>query len=307
MQEYLLSPSTTVSATQGFINSSVFDSTSPTNSSVFDSRVSRLSSVSDSTSSTNSALSATPPNKNPEIHLDEKEKTINTSEIQKNTIESKTLVYYSFYVTFVFLTTTATVVFIEAMRTKNPLIRHLFNLETAISIIASFFYYSFITKLDESRKLNIPINWAEFTLMRYIDWSITTPFMLLSLALFLSINIKIALKFNIFVTIIILNYIMLLFGFLGEIGTIPRITSFIIGFIALFTMISIFYLNFIKPKYNLANIILFSIYFLTWLFYGIVYLFSEEYKNIAMNILDLISKCFIGIGMWVYFTNIVKL
>ena len=41
------------------------------------------------------------------------------------------------------------------------------------------------------------------------------------------------------------------------------------------------------------------------LLYGVVYLFDEEYKNIITNILDLITKCLVGLGLWIYYTNII--
>ena len=31
---------------------------------------------------------------------------------------------------------------------------------------------------------------------------------------------------------------------------------------------------------------------------------KEEYKNIIMNVLDCVAKCFIGLGLWVYYTKI---
>jgi hypothetical protein len=33
---------------------------------------------------------------------------------------------------------------------------------------------------------------------------------------------------------------------------------------------------------------------------------GEEYKNIMMNILDLTSKCLIGLSLWAYYTKIIK-
>ena len=68
----------------------------------------------------------------------------------------------SFYLTFVFLTTTATITFIEAMRTKDETIRHILNLETVISVIAAFFYNVFITEIKETRENNKEIDWEEF-------------------------------------------------------------------------------------------------------------------------------------------------
>jgi hypothetical protein len=44
-----------------------------------------------------------------------------------------------------------------------------------------------------------------------------------------------------------------------------------------------------------------------WSLYGLVYLLGDVYKNIAFNLLDLIAKCFIGIGLWAYFAKIIVL
>ena len=45
----------------------------------------------------------------------------------------------TFYITYVFLLTTATITFIEAMRTNNAKIRNILNLETCISVVAAAF------------------------------------------------------------------------------------------------------------------------------------------------------------------------
>lgn len=235
---------------------------------------------------------------------------INKEEPKSNKITNENavdkLIHYTFYITFVFLTTTATITFIEAIRTNDPFVRHIFNLETCISIIASFFYYQFISRIEEYKKTNTPIDWCEFSLLRYTDWSITTPFMLSSLIFFLSYNVKIPVTLSVIVSVLILNYIMLIIGFLGEIGNLDKWTACIGGFIPFITMIFIIYINYIYPKYNMANTVLFSVYFIIWSFYGIVYMFSEKYKNIAMNFLDLCAKCLVGIGMWFYIINIIR-
>ena len=44
-------------------------------------------------------------------------------------------IYFSFMITYIILLTTGTITFIEALRTNSPQIRHIFNLETAISVI----------------------------------------------------------------------------------------------------------------------------------------------------------------------------
>ena len=58
--------------------------------------------------------------------------------------ETSQSVYFSFYITYVLLLTTAAITFIEAIRTQNPVIRHVLNLETCISVVAGYFYYIFV-------------------------------------------------------------------------------------------------------------------------------------------------------------------
>jgi len=211
-------------------------------------------------------------------------------------------VYFSFYVTYVLLLTTATITFIEAIRTQNPTIRHVLNLETCITLVAGYFYSIFITKIDTPE--NIEIDWNEITKTRYIDWCITTPLMLLTLCIVLGNNIKRPVHFTTFVSIVILNYIMLYIGYLGEQQQIERIYASIFGFIPFFGMFYIIFSRFVQPTFRIDNYILYGIYLLVWSLYGIVYLFQEETKNIFTNILDFIAKCFIGIGLWAYYTKI---
>ena len=211
----------------------------------------------------------------------------------------------SFMITYILLLTTATVTFIEAMRTKDPIIRHIFNLETCISIVAGYFYSLFVSKIDEADKNNTPLNWNEMTDFRYIDWSITTPMMLLALSVVLGYNANVNVNFVFMMTVLLLNYFMLVVGYLGEINIISRLQGFIVGFIAFFAMFFVIFMKFLNSKFNLFNYVLYGIYFIVWSIYGIAYMFSEEYKNIVMNILDCIAKCLIGIFLWVYYTGIV--
>jgi hypothetical protein len=84
--------------------------------------------------------------------------TNNTSSISsptakdKNDIRHHPLQYYvkaSFMITYILLLTTATITFVEAMRTTNPEIRHILNLETCISVVAGYFYSVFVVQLDK--------------------------------------------------------------------------------------------------------------------------------------------------------------
>lgn len=205
---------------------------------------------------------------------------------------------YSFYVVFIVLATTGTITFIEAMRTKNPLIRHILNLETCISIVAAYFYGLFITRMEAH-------NLKEILHLRYLDWSITTPMMLLSLILTViyatgSPNLRIVQ----FLTVMALNYSMLLSGYLGETETISKIPANLLGFAFLAGTLTYIYKTFMK-KYTLVGTIMFSTYAVIWSLYGIVYFFEEHNKMIGYNVLDLIAKCLVGLFLWAYFVKVI--
>jgi len=212
---------------------------------------------------------------------------------------------FSFYLTYVLLLTTATITFIEALRTKNPAVQHIMNLETCISLIACYFYSVFNMKINEYEESK-DIDWNELTQIRYVDWAITTPLMLLVLALVLSFNSKTIIKLKWFAAIIFFNYVMLYTGYLGETGNLERMIADIMGFIAFFITFGIIFMQYVLPRYNLDNYLLFGIYLFVWGAYGIAYNFTEINKNIFMNYLDLTSKCFIGIGLWIYYTKIIR-
>jgi len=238
---------------------------------------------------------------------------MNASEIIKKTEpnepEYKKLdnhVKFSFMITYILLLTTATITFVEAMRTNNPNVRHVLNLETCISLVAGYFYSVFVDKIAKSEENMTNMDWSETSQIRYVDWSITTPFMLLALCLVLSTNIKKPICLYTMVGVVLLDYAMLYAGYLGEMKTISTFTAEFAGFGAFFAMFYLIYSKYVKPGANSANRVLFGIYFLIWSMYGVAYLFNEEYKNITMNVLDLFAKCFMGIGLWAYYTRILS-
>ena len=157
------------------------------------------------------------------------------------------LVLNSFYLTYVFLLTTTAITFIEALRTPIPAVRHIMNIETSISIIACYFYGLFIHEIniyqdsqrdkssisnDKSQENNdnstkaIPIE--KINNMRYSDWVITTPFMLLALSMVLGYENKIQVKFYPFLLTLAFNFAMLGFGYSGEVGLLNKnLASFV--------------------------------------------------------------------------------
>ena len=215
-------------------------------------------------------------------------------------------VKFSFVITYILLLTTATITFIEAMRTTNPFVRHVLNLETCISVVAGYFYSIFVSQIENFSNKGIEIDWADLSKTRYIDWAITTPMMLLALCLVLAQNAKKFVSLGVILIIILLNYAMLYIGYAGETNLLSRSYSQILGFVPFLMMFAIIYFQYVKSSGSNANYVLFSVYLFIWSLYGFVFMLNEEYKNISMNILDFNAKSFIGLSLWAYYTKIVR-
>ena len=228
---------------------------------------------------------------------------LNLNNRTKGSIKNR-LVKGTFYITYAFLLTTATITFIEAMRTKDPGVRHILNLETCISVVAAFFYTQFMKKMNDYKDKEL--NYKEINVTRYTDWLITTPIMLLVLCLVFGYNNKTTMTAAYFLIIMVLNFIMLAFGYVGEVGLLDRRLSQLGGFIFFFILYGTIYFTFLHNKYNFDNQIIFWAFVFFWFLYGIFYEMDEESKNAGYNVLDLFSKCFVGIFFWLYLTNSVK-
>jgi bacteriorhodopsin len=234
-------------------------------------------------------------------------------------VVSQTKLIFSFTLTYILLITTTTITFIEALGTSNSFIRHIFNLETLISIVAGYFYSKFIDKINKCIENKEPLDWDELTLTRYLDWSITTPLMLLVLMAVLCYHSKQKLSFKTYLLVFVLNYVMLYTGYKGEYSKIENKNNlgsgsssnekdnamWIISYIAFFVMYYVIYVSCVG-KGIFFNNFLFTFYLIVWILYGVAYRLDNETKNIMYNYLDLISKCLVGIGLWVYFSKLLN-
>jgi bacteriorhodopsin len=142
---------------------------------------------------------------------------------------------------------------------------------------------------------------------RYIDWVITTPTMLITLIMYLIyLNKKIEnktseldfftlLKDNstIIIPVIVLNWLMLLFGYLGEMKIIPVLLGVFLGFIPFLIYYYMIYVNYVTQNTN--GYLLFWYFFIFWSLYGVVAVLPYYVKNAFYNILDLFAKNFFGI------------
>jgi bacteriorhodopsin len=203
----------------------------------------------------------------------------------------------SFLVSYLVLLGYTTITLIEAIRTPIVNVRHIMNIETAVSIVASIVYGLFYEQVKTGK-----YDLKAFTHYRYIDWVITTPMIILGLLLFYNQRLA-AVPYETFGRIVLLDWAMLLAGYMGEIGVIPRMTGFLAGFVALF---AVFYVMVTYAIPKGSNLSAFYVFAFLWSMYGVAYMQDEETKNLMYNILDVNSKALFGIGLWAYFGKVLK-
>ena len=232
------------------------------------------------------------------------------------------LVKSSFYFTYIFLITTGTICFIEALRNPNPQIRHIMNLETCISVVAGYFYGLFVNKLNlaekkmneendeyeennDSKESELPLE--KINDMRYTDWAISTPLMLLVLCMVLGMENKITVTFMPFVLILLFNFLMLGSGYIGELGKLSVTMANAIGFLFFFLMYGTVWKVYMSgSKVTKQSQIIFWLFVILWALYGVFYQMPQLTKIFGYNILDLLSKAFVGIFFWFYLTKSIK-
>ena len=186
---------------------------------------------------------------------------------------------------------------IEALRTNDTNVRHVMNIETTVSLIAGLVYGIF-NEMIKSPTVDL----HEITKIRYIDWSITTPLIILVILLFYGGNTHHPLA-SVYGTLVLLNWGMLGSGYLGELGTINRSTGCLVGFLFFAAMLYTLYSCCVPTKSNHAVFFLFAI---IWSFYGVAYLLDEEKKNIMYNILDVISKAIFGVILYLFYGKVLE-
>lgn len=182
------------------------------------------------------------------------------------------------------------------------------TIEMIVQIIEFMFYIGLVAYF----------NLGNMATIRYYDWFITTPTMLFTTALVyyylytVEQNTQKEISLRQFVKdhqrslsiILIANFMMLLFGYLGETQVINSYTAFLFGFIFLAISFYTLYQDF--AKYLKEQRYLFIILSVVWSFYGIVFLFPVAYKNIVFNFLDIIAKNFFGLFLYAKIRQIHK-
>jgi bacteriorhodopsin len=188
---------------------------------------------------------------------------------------------------------------IFALSIKVPLavniIKQLLILELLVQVIEGTFYFWLLYNFNTITNV---------TPKRYIDWVITTPTMLVTLIIYLIYLNNKAISnldffqvfndnFNTISHILILNWLMLLFGYLGESKIISTLLGVFLGFIPFLIYYYLIFINYVN--FDNSGWKLFFYFFFFWSLYGVAAIFPYYIKNTFYNILDLFAKNFFGI------------
>jgi bacteriorhodopsin len=198
---------------------------------------------------------------------------------------------------------------IAAMFIKVPtaynLIRQLLLLEVSVQVIEGLFYGWLAFNLNTIKNI---------TPKRYIDWVITTPTMLIVLIGYLiyldkrSTDETDGLEFfsllkenaSVIIPVLLLNWLMLFFGYLGEMNILTPLVGILVGFIPFLLYYYKIFINYV----SIQGQYLFWYFFIFWSFYGVVAILPYYIKNAFYNILDLFAKNFFGLFLsYIIFTG----
>lgn len=197
------------------------------------------------------------------------------------------------------------------------LIKQLLGLEVAVQAVEGSFYAWLYYNIDRVKNI---------TPKRYADWAITTPTMIVTLIAYIiylntdkgngngndSLSLIQILRENAvpIAQILALNWLMLLFGYLGEVGVFSLLTGVALGFVPFIAYFYIMYERFVANDAihnngtNGTSLKIYAYFLVAWSLYGIVAVLPYALKNTIYNVLDLFSKNFFGIFLsYLLFSN----
>ncbi len=188
------------------------------------------------------------------------------------------------------------------IKESDLILRDILTIELFVQTI-EFIFYIYLVSLIIKNSLH-----KDVTSHRYMDWSLTTPTMLISFLLFFKYlknpdrNIRLLEsvseeKTNI-IKIVLANAAMLFFGFIAERGFINTTAGITIGFIPFFYMFYLLYTEY--AQFNSLAKTVFNLSFVVWGLYGAAAFLPFAPKNIMYNVLDLFAKNAYGIFLYLF-------
>jgi bacteriorhodopsin len=178
------------------------------------------------------------------------------------------------------------------VKPEDEILRDLLKVEFVVELIELVFYICLIFFFNQLT--------GTITPYRYIDWTFTTPLMLITLMAYMRgttgrLTDFLANNVGSIVTVCSLNFTMLLSGFLGEIGALPILLTTAFGFLPFATYFGYIYEEFVPAEDTDYKRTVFFWFVGFWALYGLFALLSYTAKNVSYNILDLFAKNFFGV------------
>ena len=178
---------------------------------------------------------------------------------------------------------------------NDELLKDLLKVEFVVQLIEFTFYVWLFYYFNKVSK--------NITPYRYLDWSITTPLMLITLSAYLSQYGNVPSRLTDFLSkysgsilkIVVLNGGMLLFGLLGELGYLSHYVSTALGFIPFALNFKYIKDTFLPSDEDKLKNALFYWFVFFWSLYGVFAIMNYTIKNTGYNILDIFSKNFFGL------------
>jgi hypothetical protein len=186
---------------------------------------------------------------------------------------------------------------------KYKILTQILVVETIVQYVELCFYIYFLKQFDT-------LGLSNMARIRYYDWFFTTPTMLLTTVIYFKYeehveknkpgtldfftvlkeeqsNIK---------NIVISNFFMLFFGYLGETNRMDKKYAIPLGFIFFANTFNIIYKN-----YAVNSVVgkkLFKVLLLVWGMYGIAAYMNDTHKNNMFNVLDIFAKNFFSLYIY---------
>ena len=187
---------------------------------------------------------------------------------------------------------------------EHEILQDVLKLETLVQFIEACFYVWLVFNYK---------NIVRMASKRYYDWAITTPAMLLATIIYMKYSeykeAKVGaqmpeMKFMTFlnehqiniIKIFVSNALMLICGFLGEIGKVAMTTSVGIG--SIFFLYTFYLIWEEYAKHSGEGVKLFKFLFIVWGLYAVAAVMRPKNKNIGYNLLDIVSKNFYGLYIY---------
>ena len=192
------------------------------------------------------------------------------------------------------------------LKPKYEILKDALKLEILVQI-TEFTYYIWLTFNLKNTDIITPT--------RYYDWILSTPLMLLTTIIYFifkneeknsldnSTELKQLKFFDVIknnklqiLIICLYNFLMLIFGYLGEVNILSNSISVFIGTIFFLFSFGSLYNYYVKK--NKQNLGLFLFVFIVWGLYGVAALLNFVPKNVMYNLLDIVSKNFYGLYLY---------